>query len=73
MREAYKIRSQLVHGKVNKNAVKVFEIESKKFGLYDVAKELEEITRHSILRILSLVKHFNYQKLGDNNYVILLS
>jgi hypothetical protein len=65
VRVAYKIRSLLVHGKVNKNAVKVFEIGSKKFGLYDVAKELEEITRLSIRRILSLVKHYNYRKQED--------
>lgn len=65
MNESYKIRSKLVHGKVDKNAIKVFEIQGKKFGLYDVANELEGVTRLSILEMLSLLKHYNYRKQED--------
>jgi hypothetical protein len=69
MGKAYGIRSRLVHGKVNKKAKNaVIKMDSKEYSLYDVANELEQITRLSILRMLSLFKHHNYEQ--ENTYLI---
>jgi len=62
MNEAYKIRSKIVHGKIVKNATTIFEINSKKLRLYELANELEQITRLSILEMLFLFKHYRNQE-----------
>jgi Apea-like HEPN len=62
MNEAYKIRSKLIYGKIDEKAKKVFKIRSNEYRLYDVANELERVTRLSTLRMLSLFKHYHYRK-----------
>jgi hypothetical protein len=63
--KAYSTRSKLVHGKVDKESLGTFSIGAKKFSVYDIAAELERITRLSILKILTLFSHDNYRSQDD--------
>jgi hypothetical protein len=61
--KAYGIRSNLVHGKLGKKTTgSVIVTSSKKYNLNGVANELEQITRLSIRRMLSLSKYYDYKQ-----------
>ena len=60
LNEAYRFRSKLVHGKIGKKVSRLSKY--RKFRLNEVAIELEQITRLSILRVLSIFKHYNYKQ-----------
>lgn len=58
---AYNIRSGIVHG----DGIRSKEIMGKEFSLEEISSRLEEITRISIRRILSLIKFYEGNRINE--------
>lgn len=65
IKKAYKVRSKLVHGKVNSISLKAFIISGKNFGYADTSRELERIVRLSIIKYLNFLNDHKYKSHED--------